>query len=143
MTTIQQQLSSVTITNMLKRNFNGDRGFTLVEVLVTVVVMGILVGISYIGLSSARSNSIINACVNTYQGVALAVGSYQSDNNTLPTKIADMQPTYLSTNLLASVSDNFTFELGASTSGNPYEVFVYRKGSTAPLGAAPAACKLL
>jgi len=143
MTTIQQQLSSVTITNMLKRNFNDDRGFTLVEVLVTVVVMGILVGISYIGLSSARSNSIINACVNTYQGVALAVGIYQSDNNTLPTKIADMQPTYLSTNLLASVSDNFTFELGASTSGNPYEVFVYRKGSTTPLGAAPAACKLL
>ena len=128
---------------MKKTIFNDDQGFTLVEVLVTVVVMGILTGISYLGLNSARSNSIINACVNTYQGVALAVGSYQSDNSTLPTKISDMQPTYLSPNLMASVSDNFYFELGASTTGNPYEVFVYRAGNNTKLGAAPAACKSL
>lgn len=144
------------ISNMQKRKFNDDGGFTLVEVLVTVVVMGILVGISYLGLNSARSNSIINACKNTYEGVVLAVGSYQNDNNgnipvydtdlnNLDTIAVGLMPTYLNSNLMTPVRDKFFFKLAApAVATDPYDVWIYRTSDKSKITTpAPAGCNSL
>lgn len=91
-----------------------DRGLTLIELLVVLVIIGILAGVSYVGLSQSRKNSVQNTCKTAFQAVSLAVSSYQSDNNgTLPPSVAALQPTYLSSGLLASYASSFSLQLGS------------------------------
>jgi len=91
-----------------------DKGLTLVELLVVLVIIGVLAGVSYVGLSQSRKNSVQNTCKTAFQAVSLAVASYQSDNNgTLPPSIASLQPTYLSSGLLSSYASSFSVQLGS------------------------------
>ncbi|MEI8066526.1 MAG: prepilin-type N-terminal cleavage/methylation domain-containing protein [Actinomycetes bacterium] len=91
-----------------------DAGFTLVEMLVVLVIMGVLAGVTYVGLTSSRSNSLQNSCRTAYQALSLGVSAYQSDNNgTLPTSVTSLQPTYLNAGLVNSYANNFSLQLGA------------------------------
>jgi len=97
----------------MKAKLTGDQGLTLVELLVVLVIMGILAGVSYVGLNQSRINSVQNSCRTAFQAVSLAVSSYQSDNNgSLPTSIGALQPAYLSAGLVSSYSNNFSLQLG-------------------------------
>jgi len=90
-----------------------EQGLTLVELLVVLVIMGILAGVSYVGLNQSRVNSVQNSCRTAFQALSLAISSYQSDNNgSLPTSVGSLQPTYLSAGLVSSYSNNFTLQLG-------------------------------
>ncbi|MEI8066534.1 MAG: prepilin-type N-terminal cleavage/methylation domain-containing protein [Actinomycetes bacterium] len=90
-----------------------DQGFTLVEMLVVLMIMGILAGVTYVGLTSSRTNSVQNSCKTAYQSIALAVSAFQSDNaNLLPTSITGLQPTYLNAGLVNSYANNFSLQLG-------------------------------
>jgi len=91
-----------------------DKGFTFVELLVVILIIGILSGITYVGLGSSRTTGLQNACKTAYQGLALAVSAYQSDNSgALPPSISALQPTYLSAGLVSSYSSNFSMQLGS------------------------------
>lgn len=91
-----------------------DSGFTLVELLVVLVVMGILSGITYVALGSSRLTSMQNACKTAYQAISLGVSAYQSDNNgVLPPSLLSLQPTYINSGLVNSFASNFTMQLGS------------------------------
>ncbi len=90
-----------------------ERGFTLIELIVVLCVLGILSGITYVALGSSRITSLQNACKTAYQAVSLGVSSYQSDNNgVLPPSLLSLQPTYINAGLVSSFSSNFTMQLG-------------------------------
>jgi len=101
---------------------NNDSGITLIEIIVTLVIMGILSGVAYVGLGGARSNSIQTTCKTAYQAVQLAVSSYQSDNSALPTTFAELEtssggiPAYLSASLMNSYAANFSFVVDGTIS---------------------------
>ncbi len=136
-----------------------DAGMTLVEILVTLVIMGILSGVAYIGLGQARTNSTQNACKTAYQGVVLAIAAYQSDNGgNLPTAIT--VPTgastvgslqglssggtqYLSDGLVASFASNFSFVMGPASTNAPFTILVKDKNGTQVGTNAPTACTSL
>ncbi len=136
-----------------------DAGMTLVEILVTLVIMGILSGVAYIGLAQARTNSTQNACKTAYQGVILAVAAYQSDNGgNLPTAITVPDGTsvvgslqslssggtqYLSDGLVSSFAGNFSFVMGPASANSPFTVLVYDKNGSQVGTNAPTACSAL
>ena len=99
---------------MWKFTRRNDEGFTIVELLVVLTVIGILSGIAYVGLNQARSNSIQDSCKAAFQAVDLGVASYQTDHGGyMPGSITALEPNYVSQSTLESYSKNFSLKLGS------------------------------
>ena len=91
-----------------------DEGFTIVELLVVLTVIGILSGIAYVGLNQARSNSIQDSCKAAFQTVDLGVASYQTDHGGyMPGSVLALEPNYVSESTLDSYAKNFSVQLGS------------------------------
>lgn len=99
-----------------------EKGFTIIELLVVLTIIGILSGIAYVGLTSARNNSIQDSCKSAYQAIYLGVSGYQTDHGgNMPGSITALEPSYVSASTIESYSKNFSVQLG-SFSASSYQV---------------------
>jgi len=65
------------------------RGFTLVELLTVIAIIGVLVGMLLPAIQSARESGRRTQCLNNVKQLALGVQSYHSANSVLPTSATD------------------------------------------------------
>lgn len=63
---------------------NVERGFTLLEVLVSVAIIGILSGVMYVSFSSARESSSNKAMMTEVKEMQLAIERYRAQNGRYP-----------------------------------------------------------
>ena len=61
-----------------------NSGFTLVELLIVIVIIGILAGIGLVSWSGAQNNARRNSFATTANQVKLKIGEYYTDNNAYP-----------------------------------------------------------
>jgi type II secretion system protein G len=73
------------------------RGFTLVELLVVISIIGILIGIIIPNLGAARQSSRDAKRISDIKNIQLAIALYYSDNNKYPTDHRALAPIYLGT----------------------------------------------
>jgi general secretion pathway protein G len=66
----------------------GDRGFTLVELLIVIVVLGILSGIVLFGVARYRSDVVLAACKADLATVAVAADAYDARTGGYPATVA-------------------------------------------------------
>ena len=66
----------------------GDRGFTLVELLIVIVVLGILSGIVLFGVARFRGDATLAACKADLATVNVAADSYDAQTGGFPASVA-------------------------------------------------------
>lgn len=82
---------------MLGQKGTSEKGFSLVEMVVVVAVLGILVAIVVPALLSAVDRSRQRRSMADMANIARASGMYQVDNGRFPPALAALQPDYMGT----------------------------------------------
>ena len=74
------------------------KGFTLVEIMIVVAIIGLLAAIGIPSFQKARDNSRAKACVNNLRMIAAGTEQYMMDNNTTSATLAQ-SVTYIKSGL--------------------------------------------
>lgn len=69
---------------MRRERNSHSSGFSLIELLVTISIISIILGLLVVGVQSAREAARRSKCTNNLKQVALAVQMYHNTNNGLP-----------------------------------------------------------
>ena len=70
-------------------------GFTLTELLIVIVILGILTGIVVFAVGAFNDRGEAAACKSDKKAVEVAVEAYRAQNTGYPASIAALVPTYL------------------------------------------------
>ena len=83
-----------TIYRMLKRD---SKGFTLVELMVVLLIIGILVAIAIPIYNSTQENARLKACQSNLRTIDGAISQYQADGGDVSTltDVGQLVPTYI------------------------------------------------
>jgi general secretion pathway protein G len=105
---------------MRKHTTNRRSGFTLVEVLIVVVILGILAAIVLPQFASSSEDAKESALIQNLQTVRSQIELYRlQHNSTLPAAGTTLEATFLDALLLSSDADGTTGAIGTKPFG-PY-----------------------
>jgi prepilin-type N-terminal cleavage/methylation domain-containing protein len=94
------------------RSRTADRGFTLVELLIVIVVLGILAGIAVFGVARFRSDATTAACAADLTTVSAAAQAYDAQTGSYPTSVDQLvNGRYLK----SAPSGTYTFDATSKT----------------------------
>jgi general secretion pathway protein G len=72
-----------------------DKGFTLVELLIVIVILGILATVTVFAVRGITDKGQENACSVEGRTLDTAIEAYYAQNQADPAAVADLTPTYL------------------------------------------------
>lgn len=89
-----------------------DRGFTLVEILIVIVILGVLATVTVLAVRSTTSSARTNACENEHKSLVTAVEAYfvkEGAPPIAPTGTGDdrFEITMVNAEILRAISSNF------------------------------------
>ena len=72
-----------------------DKGFTLVELLIVIVILGILAAVTVFAVRGITDEAQTNSCATEERTIETAIEAYNANNQGDATVIADLVPDYL------------------------------------------------
>ena len=104
--------------NLIRQARKNESGFTLVELLIVIVILGVLAGIVVFAVSGINDNSKDSACKSDKKNVEIATESYYAQNKSYPngTTSDDRIGVLVNANFLreAPSTTNYTITLAAN-----------------------------
>lgn len=76
---------------------NQDKGFTLVELLIVIVILGILSAVVVVSVGGVRGSAQKRACEVEYRALVTAVETYRAAEGSYPASEADLVDKYIKT----------------------------------------------
>jgi len=93
-------------------------GFTLVEIITVIAIMGVLSAIVYGSFNSARAQSRDQRKVSDMSGIQLALETYFNQNHEYPTNLQTLVPQYIPSIPIPPMSDKYHyFPMGYNNAG--------------------------
>jgi prepilin-type N-terminal cleavage/methylation domain-containing protein len=80
-----------------------DRGFTLVELLIVIVILGILATVTVFAVRGITDKGTENSCLTEQKTYETAMAAYYVDFNAFPADLGDLTPGYVKTDTSAGV----------------------------------------
>ena len=75
--------------------FRRDEGFTLVELMVVVLIIGILVAIAIPVFNAAKANAQLKSCYANQRTIEGSAQTFNAESGVLPTGVDDLVPTFV------------------------------------------------
>jgi general secretion pathway protein G len=72
-----------------------DRGFTLVELLIVIVILGILATVTVFAVRGITDKAQTNSCATEKRAIETAFEAYYADNQADAPSLAALVPTYM------------------------------------------------
>ena len=72
------------------KNKNSRAGFTLVEILLVVAILGILAGVAVVSLKGRTKSASVQATRTSIQAIGTAIDTYEVDNGIYPQTIQNL-----------------------------------------------------
>lgn len=95
-----------------------QEGFTLIELMIVILIIGILVGIAVPVFLSARSSAERRTCESNMRTIKSASNVYASTHETYPTTLASLIPTFIEKEPTCPAGSN-AYGFTGSTSAPP------------------------
>lgn len=107
--------------NRVRTKSASDEGFTLVEMLIVIVVLGILAGITVFGVATFKGDSETAACKADVKTVSIAAQAYNAQKGTYPADVAALVAlNYLHTSPATTVALSSAGVASATCGGAAY-----------------------
>jgi type IV pilus assembly protein PilA len=114
---------------MRKYERDGERGFTLIELMIVVSIIAILAGILIPNFVNARAQAMTAACESNLRSIATAAELYYADQQIYPSS-GDVSAALFTANGTAYLN-NVPSDPAATTAGAPYTFTNTTNGGTA------------
>lgn len=104
--------------------YKKDEGFTLVELMVVVLIIGILVAIAIPVFNAAKANAQKRTCHANQRTIEGAAQTYLAEVGNLPTTVAELVPAYIKVEPVCpadTASTKIVYPLTAGTTACPVE----------------------
>jgi len=103
----------------MKKNIHRPGGFTLVEIMIVVGIIGLLVAIALPNFMKSRATSQQNACINNLRQINSAVEQWAMENG----QAAGSPPPVLATDLTPYIQLNSNSSIPSCPAGGTYTIF--------------------
>ena len=101
------------------KKINNEQGFTLIELMVVVLIIGILVAVAVPVFVSASKNAKTQTCKSNLRTLDGAIQTYSADNQSDPTTLTQLVPKYVKRIPNCPVDATHAYSFVAATSSAP------------------------